>query len=89
VIDMLTNKPLRVLTHELTPPDIRVALDQLPAVQAVLDTHKVRYWVDHQAVSVDGSPFVIVINLRHGTDPKAVQEILDRAACLGWSRRRP
>ena len=54
-----------------------VPVAQLERVKAPLDTHKIPYWVDEQAISLDGKPEVAVINLGQGSDPATVQGILD------------
>ncbi len=56
-----------------------VSLDQLEAVLAVLDRHKVRYWVDGDAISLDNEPFVTVINFDRRAEPSRIQAILDEA----------
>jgi hypothetical protein len=46
----------------------------------LLDANNIRYWVDEDAISVDGRPEVTVVNLGHGSDAGSVQKILDRAS---------
>jgi hypothetical protein len=54
---------------------------QLDAVVAVLDRHRVRYWVDADALSLDDEPAVTVINFGRSGDAARIQAILDEA---GW-----
>jgi hypothetical protein len=77
--DSTTKKPIRVSAYGDAVPFVEVTVSQLPEVQALLDKHHVRYWVDEDAISLNGEPEVTVINLSRGTDPAAVQRILDDA----------
>ena len=56
-----------------------VAITQLDAVLAVLDRHKVRYWVDADAISLDNEPPITVINFGRTGDAARIQAILDEA----------
>lgn len=80
MIDVSTNKPLRVSTEYEELPYIMLPLDQLNDVRALLDAHGVDYSVDEWITSVDGEAPVAVIDLKRGTDAAVVQEILDSAA---------
>ena len=75
--DTRTQQPLYVSTDGEAGPYIMVPVVQLDKVTAVLDAHKVRYWVDEEAISLDGKPEVAVINLGHGSNPGMVQSLLD------------
>jgi hypothetical protein len=48
-------------------------------VRAVLDRHKVYYWVDGDAISLDNGPYTTVINFGKGGDAARIQAILDEA----------
>ncbi len=75
MIDTMTDKPLQVDGGSY--PYIMLPLSQLDTVRALLDANKISYWVDEEALSVDGEPEVIWINLSRKTDPKEVQQLLD------------
>ena len=77
--DTATQKPLRVSTEGTAGPYIRLPFSQLEDLKRLLDEHRVRYWVDELAISINGSPEYIVINLGRAGDAKAVQAILDSA----------
>lgn len=77
MIDTTTRQPLYVSTDGDAGPYIMVPVAQLERVKTLLDTHKVRYWVDEEAVSLDGKPEVAVINLRQGSKPATIQSLLD------------
>ncbi len=77
MIDTTTDKPLSVSTDGGAGPYIMVPVAQLETVTALLDANQVSYWVDEEAISLDGKPEVTVINLKHGTDPARVQTVLD------------
>lgn len=78
MVDVTTNKPLRVLTST-AGPYIEVPVSQLAEIQRILDSHGIRYWVDQVAISLDEGPETTVINLGRSGDAAAIQAILDRA----------
>jgi len=75
--DAMTNKPLRVSTEGTAGPYIRLPLSQLDEVRQLLDSRRIFYWVEENAISLDGAPYVIVINLGRAGDATAVQAVLD------------
>jgi hypothetical protein len=79
MIDETTQSSLRVSTAEGAGPYLWVAMTQVDAVCAVLDCHKVRYWVDGDAISLDNEPFMTVINFGRTEDATRIQSILDEA----------
>ena len=58
-------------------PYIMVPVVQLERIRALLDANKVRYWVDEEAISLDGKPEITVINLGGRSDPEPIQHLLD------------
>lgn len=79
MIDVTTQRPLHVSTDGTAGPYIMVPLDQLETLRVLLDNNRVRYSVDENAISLDGGPYIAVVNLGRGVDAKAVQGILDMA----------
>ena len=77
MIDTTTRKPLYVSTDGEAGPYIMTPVAQLEAVKALLDANRVSYWVDEEAISLDGKPEVAVINLGRRSDPERVQRLLD------------
>jgi hypothetical protein len=77
MIDGATKKPLRVIPNDEVGPYINLPLDQLDEVRRVLDSHGIRYRVLEDAISLNGGPFMVIIHLARGTDPQAVQGVLD------------
>lgn len=75
-----TRLSLRVSTDSDAGPYIRLPLDQLEGLRQRLDAHSVPYRVRETAVSIDGKPYVIVVQLGRTVDAAAVQVILDRGA---------
>lgn len=75
--DMTTRQPLCVSTDGEAGPYIMVPVGQLDRMKFLLDTNKVSYWVDEEAISLDGKPEVVVINLGRRIDPKTIQGLLD------------
>jgi hypothetical protein len=80
MIDTSTKKPLYVSSDGDAGPYIMVPVQQIDDVRALLDANRIPYWVDENAISLDGQPEVTVINLGHGAGPATVQNILDDAA---------
>lgn len=77
MIDTTTHKPLCVSTDGDAGPYIMVPVDQLEKVRVLLDTNRVPFWVDEEAISLDGKPEITVINLGNRTEPAMVQRLLD------------
>jgi hypothetical protein len=80
MIDTVTNKPLRVSTDGTAGPYIMVPLDQLDNVRRLLDARRIPYSVDEDAISLNGEPYVTVVDLGRAADAAAVQTILDDAS---------
>jgi hypothetical protein len=80
VIDVVTKKPLRVLTAGPdVPPYIRLAYEQLDELRRVLDAHDIPYRVRENIISINGGPEMTVVYLTRGADAGAVQALLDNA----------
>ena len=77
MIDTTTRQPLYVSTDGDAGPYIMLPVAQLDKVRGLLDANKIPYWVDEEAISLDGKPEVAVINLGHGSNPATVQRFLD------------
>ncbi|HWE95882.1 MAG TPA: hypothetical protein VG269_18105 [Tepidisphaeraceae bacterium] len=77
MIDTSTREPLHVSTDGDAGPYIMVPEAQLTQVRTVLEKNKVGHWVDEEVISIDGEPEVAIINLGRGTNPAAVQKLLD------------
>ena len=73
------NQKLQVVNDKLSGPYIWVTIDQIERVQKILQDNDIPHWVDHHAVSVDGGPFLTVININQKCDPNRVQAFLDAA----------
>ncbi len=80
MIDTKARQPLSVSTDGGAGPYIMVPVAQLDKVRALLEANKVPYWVDEEAISLDGKPEVAVINLEIGSNPAIVQSLLDSIA---------
>jgi len=77
MIDAITERPLSVSTDGNSGPYIMVPVSQLEELRLLLDGNGVPYWVDQEAISLDGRPEVTVVNLGSDTDPNAIQKLLD------------
>jgi hypothetical protein len=77
MIDTTTNERLTVTTPRFGGAYICLPEAQRAQVTALLDAHKVKYWVDEESLSLNGEPEVTWINLMPPTDPTMVQRLLD------------
>ena len=75
--DATTQRRLHVSTDGTAGPYIMVPVSQLDEVKHLLDRSRTRYWVDENAISLNGSPEIAVINLGRDADARSVQNILD------------
>jgi hypothetical protein len=79
MIDVTTQEPLSVSTAGEAGSFLLLPVQQLDEICALLDAHNVSYWVDEEAISVDGDPETTVINFSYRTDPSMIQKLLDDA----------
>jgi hypothetical protein len=77
MIDTMNSERLVVSKDPGAGPYIMLAVAQLDAVRAVLDAEKIPYWVDREALSLDGKPYVTVINFSRKIDAMEIQRLLD------------
>jgi hypothetical protein len=77
--DATTNRPIRVSADGTAGPYILVPVSQLDDIVALLRQAGFVFWVDENAISMDGKPAIAVVNLGRGTDAVRVQAILDSA----------
>jgi hypothetical protein len=70
---------MRVSTDGDAGPYIMVPVDQLETVKALLSRKNVHFWVDSDAISLDGEPAIAVINLARGANAEQIQQMLDEA----------
>jgi len=77
VIDLTTHQRIIVSTDGDAGPYIIVPLDQLDAVELILKENNVSFWVDADAISLDGQPEVAIVNLGRGANATHVQQMLD------------
>src|SRR5436309_1965978 len=62
---------------------LMVPLDQLEAVKALLRGNHISFWVDADAISVNGKPEIAVVNFGRGATAPELQRLLD--ASHQWS----
>ena len=79
MIDKTTQEPLYVSKDGEAGPYIMVPVELIEGVCALLGANRVPYWVDDDAISLDGKPEIAVVNLGFSTDPALVQKLLDKA----------
>jgi hypothetical protein len=79
MIDEMTKRPLQISTDGVAGPYLMVPVNQLESVRKVLDSRKIRYWVDADAISLDGEPAITVVNFGRAGDADQIQATLDKA----------
>ena len=79
MMDQTTHKPFRIKSDEIAGPFLMLPLSELDRVRDALDRHSIRYWVDSEAISLDGKPAKIVINFGRTGDAERIQAVLDEA----------
>ena len=79
MIDEMTQNRLRVSTDGIAGPYLMIPMGQLRHVRELLDCHAIRYWVDSDAISLDGKPAIVVINFGRAGDANQIQTLLDEA----------
>jgi hypothetical protein len=77
--DELTQNRLRVSTDGIAGPYLMIPMGQLRRVRELLDRHAIRYWVDSDAISLDGKPAIVVVNFGRAGDAGQIQTLLDEA----------
>jgi hypothetical protein len=77
MIDVIKRKPLRVEICEGAPALLVLPVEQLDQARALLDAHKVPYWVSEEFLSVDGGPEKAFVHISRNADPAMVQRLLD------------
>jgi len=77
MIDTTTRERLRVAADGIAGPYLMIPVSQVPRIREALDRHRVHYWIDADAISLDGKPAVTVVNFGRTGDAQRVQRILD------------
>ncbi len=75
--DTTTQAPVRVSTDGTAGPYIRLSWDQVNDLKRLLDSHQIRYRVQENIISLNGGPFMAVVDLGRNADPLVIQRILD------------
>jgi hypothetical protein len=76
--DSFTRQPICVSTDGDAGPYIMVQLDQLDLVKKVLDHAGQPYSVEEDAISVDGAPMTVIIDLGPHADVERIKRGLDQ-----------
>jgi hypothetical protein len=79
MIDEMTEERLRVSADGIAGPYLMVPMVQLSSIRELLSRHAIRYWVDADAISLDGKPAIAVINFGRTGDASRIQTLLDEA----------
>lgn len=75
--DPTTKRRIKVWPAPEVGPWVIVPVSLLPQVRSLLDSNQIRYTLSELVISVDGNPPTRKINLARGTEPDAVQRVLD------------
>jgi hypothetical protein len=79
MLDAVTGKPIRVITHSTAGSYIDLPASQMEAVSKLFRENDIPHWSRHLIISSDGGAPMGVIYLRQTADPRRAQEILDAA----------
>ena len=79
MVDVETQRPLKVNTEGTAGPYLMVPLDQLDTVRAVLNKAGVRHSVSRDAIELDGRPIIAIIDFGRSADAERIQSVLDAA----------
>ena len=79
MVDVTTSKPLRVSTDGTAGPYLMLPLDDVVRVKVLLDAHGIYHAVEEDAISIDGSPYITVIDFGLEADADRIQSIFDSA----------
>jgi hypothetical protein len=77
MIDITTNKPLRVIDGGEGASYIRLAVSQLDEVRQLLGKHGIQYWLSEDILSINGGPEKTNIHISRRSGPAAAQAVLD------------
>lgn len=77
MLDIETKQPLRVSTDGDAGPYLMFPLDQLEAVRRVLDDRGIAYTVSEDAIQLDDSPAIVIVDFRRSAEVAEIQEALD------------
>ena len=78
--DPRTGKPISVSIDGTALPYIMIPVSQLGRLRSLFDQHRIEYWVESDAISVEDEPPVAFVNLGRSGDASAAQSILDSAS---------
>jgi hypothetical protein len=79
MIDATTHERMIVSGDGTAGPYVMVPVEQLQVVETVLRAHGISYWVDSDAISLNGKPEITVVNLGRGVRAEQIQHLLDAA----------
>jgi len=68
---------MKVLNEAGVEPYIVLPVSKLDRVTSLFDANKVSYWVDEEAISINGRPEIVYVTLAQRSDPEMVQRLLD------------
>ncbi len=79
MVGVTTSKPLRVSADGTAGPYLMLPLDDVVRVKVLLDAHGIYHSVEEDAISIDGSPYITVIDFGLEADADRIQSIFDSA----------
>jgi hypothetical protein len=78
--DTTTNKRLSLAGNKEVGFYLMVPLQQLVEVRKLLDEHEINYWVEENAISINGRPAIAFVIFGLKTEKETVEQILDSVA---------
>ncbi len=80
MVKVTEKKPLQVSTDGTAGPYLMLPLDEVSRVKVLLDSHGIRHFVEENAISLNGRPYVTLIDFGLRGDANRIQAILDSSS---------
>lgn len=79
MLDVAKKPTLKVSTDGTAGPYLVLPLEDVGRVKDLLDLHGISHTVEEDAISLDGSPYIAVIDFGLEADTDRIQSIFDTA----------
>jgi hypothetical protein len=77
MLDIETNLPIKVSTDGDAGPYLLVPMEQLEEVREALERRQISFTLGEDAIELDGSPVIAIVDFGRDADPARIQEALD------------
>ena len=80
MIDVSNKESLRVFNEGDAGPYLMIPLEQLAVAKELFDQNGIGYWVEENAISLNGSPYIAFVEFGRDADAETIQALLDSVA---------